>query len=53
METETTISHISLPIFDGANYEAWGIRITVHIEALDLWESAYMILCQAQSLQEL
>lgn len=39
METETTISHVIPPIFYGDNYQAWAIRMTVHLEALDLWEA--------------
>ena len=39
METETTFSHVAPPIFDSDNYQAWAIRMTVHLEALDLWEA--------------
>ncbi|RVW21205.1 Retrovirus-related Pol polyprotein from transposon RE1 [Vitis vinifera] len=39
METETTFSHVAPPIFDGDNYQAWAVRMTVHLEALDLWEA--------------
>nr|XP_048323417.1 uncharacterized protein LOC125420686 [Ziziphus jujuba var. spinosa] len=39
MEAETTFSHIAPPIFDGDNYQAWAIKMMVHLEALDLWEA--------------
>ena len=39
MDSETIISHDSPPIFNGENYETWAIRMTVHLEALDLWEA--------------
>ena len=39
METETTISHVAPLVFDGDNYQAWGIKMTIHLEALDLWEA--------------
>ncbi|XP_061967024.1 uncharacterized protein LOC133690777 [Populus nigra] len=38
MDSETIISHGSPPIFNGENYETWAIRMTVYLEALDLWE---------------
>ncbi|RVW91771.1 hypothetical protein CK203_045886 [Vitis vinifera] len=39
METKTTFSHVAPPIFYGDNYQAWVVRMTVHLEALDLWEA--------------
>jgi len=39
MDSETIISHGSPLIFNGENYETWAIRMTVHLEALDLWEA--------------
>lgn len=38
METDIIFSS-SPPIFDGENYQAWAVRIIVHLEALDLWEA--------------
>ena len=38
METETNFSSTP-PVFDGENYQAWAVRMTVHLEALDLWEA--------------
>ncbi|KAM3284440.1 hypothetical protein P3S67_023239 [Capsicum chacoense] len=37
MNSET--SFLIPPIFNGENYQAWAIRMTVHLEALDLWEA--------------
>uniref|UniRef100_A0A0V0HQR7 Putative ovule protein n=1 Tax=Solanum chacoense TaxID=4108 RepID=A0A0V0HQR7_SOLCH len=37
MNCET--SFLTPPIFNGENYQAWAIRMTVHLEALDLWEA--------------
>ena len=31
-------SFLSVLVFNGDNYQAWAIRMTVHLEALDLWE---------------
>ena len=30
---------MSVLVFNGDNYQAWAIRMTVHLEALDLWEA--------------
>jgi hypothetical protein len=38
MKINSTISHGSPPLFDGENYEVAAIRMTIHLEALDLWE---------------
>lgn len=35
----SNFSNILPPIFDGDNYQAWAIEITVYLEALDLWEA--------------
>ena len=32
-------SFLSVPVFNGDNYQAWAIRMIVHLEALDLWEA--------------
>ncbi|KAM3361580.1 hypothetical protein P3S68_016434 [Capsicum galapagoense] len=37
MNSET--SFLIPPIFNGENYQGWAIRMTVHLEALDLWEA--------------
>ncbi|KAH0639146.1 hypothetical protein KY290_036426 [Solanum tuberosum] len=37
MNSET--SFLTPPVFNGENYQAWAIRMTVHLEALDLWEA--------------
>jgi hypothetical protein len=36
IETDSIISQDSPPVFNGDNYEAWAIRMTVHLETLDL-----------------
>ena len=38
METNSTISHGLPSVFNGDNYKAWVIRMTVHLEILDLRE---------------
>ena len=30
-------SFLSVPVFNGDNYQTWAVRMTVHLEALDLW----------------
>lgn len=37
MDSES--SFLTPPVFNGENYQAWAIRMTVHLEALDLWEA--------------
>ena len=32
-------SFLSSPVFNGDNYQAWAVRMTVHLEALDIWEA--------------
>ena len=32
-------SFLSVPVFNGDNYQTWAVRMTVHLEALDLWEA--------------
>ena len=39
METETSFSHISSPIFDGENYQLYEVKIKTYLEALDLWKA--------------
>jgi hypothetical protein len=39
MDSESIISHGSPLIFNGENYETWAIKMTIHLEALDLWEA--------------
>ena len=39
MEIETNFSHITPPIFYGDNYQAWSVKMTVYLKALDLWEA--------------
>ncbi|XP_037493953.1 uncharacterized protein LOC119370272 [Jatropha curcas] len=30
--------HAAPPVFDGQNYQAWAVRMTVYLDAMDLWE---------------
>ncbi|XP_031131830.1 uncharacterized protein LOC116033212 [Ipomoea triloba] len=39
MDIENNVSQMSPPIFDGENYQAWAVRMTVHLEASDLWQA--------------
>nr|GMD07934.1 Retrovirus-related Pol polyprotein from transposon TNT 1-94 [Ipomoea batatas] len=39
MDIENNFSQMSPPIFDGENYQAWAVRMTVHLEASDLWQA--------------
>ncbi|TYG52132.1 hypothetical protein ES288_D09G003700v1 [Gossypium darwinii] len=39
MKVDITLSHIVPPIFYGDNYQAWAIRMTVYLNAMDLWEA--------------
>lgn len=41
METDTQsfFNHVDPPVFYGQNYQAWAVRMTVYLEALDLWEA--------------
>ena len=33
------VSFLSVLVFNGDNYQAWAIRMAVHLKALDLWET--------------
>lgn len=37
MNSETGFS--TPPVINGENYQAWAIRMAVHLEAVDLWET--------------
>jgi len=39
MEGDTSYVAGPPPIFDGEDYKLWAARITIHLEALDLWEA--------------
>nr|KYP39847.1 hypothetical protein KK1_038839 [Cajanus cajan] len=39
MEIETNFSQIFPPIFDGASYDLWAVRMEAFLETLDLWEA--------------
>ena len=38
MEGEACFSHITLPIFDGENYDLWEVKMQSYMESLDLWD---------------
>ena len=27
------------PVFNGENYQTWAVKMTVHLQALDVWEA--------------
>lgn len=37
-DTKSSFIHVTPPVFDGQNYQAWAVRMTIHLDALDLWE---------------
>ena len=39
METESSFLQVTLPIFDGENYDLWSVRMETYLDALDLWEA--------------
>lgn len=39
MEVDVGSSSIALPVFDGANYQIWAVRMETYLNALDLWEA--------------
>ena len=39
MNSETSLSSIAPPVFDGENYQLWAVRMEAYLEALDLWEA--------------
>ena len=39
MNSETSLSSIAPPVFDGENYQLWAVRMDAYLEALDLWEA--------------
>ncbi|KAH1121904.1 hypothetical protein J1N35_005064 [Gossypium stocksii] len=38
MEVDTIFFHIVPPIFDSGNSQAWAARMTVYLNAMDLWD---------------
>ncbi|RZB52130.1 hypothetical protein D0Y65_048527 [Glycine soja] len=36
---EASFSHITLPIFDGENYDLWEVKMQSYMESLDLWDA--------------
>ncbi|XP_073263046.1 uncharacterized protein [Populus alba] len=39
MDSESSFTHNSPPIFNGENFQLWAVRMETHLEALDLWEA--------------
>ncbi|KAH7576626.1 hypothetical protein JRO89_XS01G0120000 [Xanthoceras sorbifolium] len=39
MEAESSLPHLTPPVFDGENYQLWAVRMETYLEALDLWEA--------------
>ena len=39
MDSESSFTHISPPIFNEENFQLWAVRMETHLEALDLWEA--------------
>ena len=39
MNSETSLSSIAPPVFDGENHQLWAVRMEAYLEALDLWEA--------------
>jgi len=37
MEGEASFSHVTLPIFDGENYDLWEVKMKSYMKSLDLW----------------
>ncbi|XP_017408059.1 uncharacterized protein LOC108320963 [Vigna angularis] len=38
MDSKTSFSQATLPIFNGENYDLWAVKMEAYLEALDLWE---------------
>ncbi|KAJ8769908.1 hypothetical protein K2173_008990 [Erythroxylum novogranatense] len=39
MDSESSFTAITLPVFDGRNYLSWAVRMEAFLEANDLWEA--------------
>ncbi|XP_017438417.1 uncharacterized protein LOC108344493 [Vigna angularis] len=39
MDSETSFSQATLPIFNRENYDLWAVKMEAYLEALDLWEA--------------
>ena len=37
-DTKSSFNHVAPPVFDGQNFQAWADRMTIYLDALDLWE---------------
>ena len=38
-DTQSLFNHVNPPLLDGQNYQSCAVSMTVHLEALDLWEA--------------
>ncbi|KAJ8751984.1 hypothetical protein K2173_000730 [Erythroxylum novogranatense] len=38
-DIQPSFSQVAPTVFDGQNYQAWAVKMTVYLEALDLWEA--------------
>ena len=39
MESETSFTTISVPVFDGLNYQMWAVKMETYLDANDVWET--------------
>ena len=39
MESETSFTTISVPVFDGLNYQMWAVKMEAYLDANDVWEA--------------
>ncbi|WVY91437.1 hypothetical protein V8G54_036951 [Vigna mungo] len=39
MESQTSFTTVSIPIFDGQNYQMWAVKMEAYLDANDVWEA--------------
>nr|KYP43523.1 hypothetical protein KK1_035037 [Cajanus cajan] len=39
MDSETSFSHVALPVFNGENYNLWAVKMETYLEVMNLWEA--------------
>ncbi|XP_017438359.1 uncharacterized protein LOC108344424 [Vigna angularis] len=39
MESQTSFTTVSVPVFDGQNYQMWVVKMEAYLDANDVWEA--------------
>ncbi|XP_014506511.1 uncharacterized protein LOC106766286 [Vigna radiata var. radiata] len=39
MESQTSFATVSIPVFDGQNYQMWAVKMEAYLDVNDVWEA--------------